>query len=183
MKQILYFFLFVILPYQAKALVLDLNTLYYSDQLTLSSPSTVSRLEWDLGIGFDVKKAHIFALSYGSFSATDTISSTTTTFVTTDMGFRYGYFFSNRKTWLFTITYNLISKAAYNNGTTNVELRGTSLKADMGYNFWIGDYSALALKIFYYAPSFTEEVNTTTLTKVSYSRAVIYPGLNLFYMF
>jgi hypothetical protein len=82
------------------------------------------------------------------------------------------------------VTYNLQTKAAYKApAAAEVELRGTSIRTDFGYNMWLSESVALAFKILYYAPSFIEQVSGTTLTTISYTRATILPGMNLYWEF
>lgn len=154
--------------------------LYFSDTLKTSSETKISRVSWDLGIGNTMGTGNrwIWGLNYGSGTFNDT-TSTAVTFVFTDMGVKLGYFLTRQKNWVTNVAYNLDSRAKYNNGTTEVELRGTSIKADVGYVFWPTETLGLALKMFYYAPTYKESVATTTLTTVSYNRATIYPSLSI----
>lgn len=162
----------------------DLNILYFNDQFTTASSATYSRTMYDLSLGYEIskdKKSNL-ALNFGSATFTEK-GTTTTTFTNSDTGIKFIYFFTRSKTWLSSLTYNFIAKAKYNDGTSEVELRGTSIKADFGYNFAIGDYSGIALKLVYYAPSFSESVANSTITTVSYKRTIIYPGLSYIYLF
>jgi hypothetical protein len=113
----------------------------------------------------------------------DKKNTTTTKFVNSDTGLKFFYFLNREKTFSTSVTYNFISKAKYNDGTNNVELRGTSLKADISYNVWLWENSALALKLIYYKPTFTESVDATTLTKVNYKRTTLSPGIGFVALF
>lgn len=165
---------------RAKAAFIDLNFLYFSDTLTTSSTVTTSRTSYDLGFGltFGSGNRWLGGLNFGGGTFEDA-ATTTTSYAFTDLGIKIGFFLSPRKTWLTTLAYNISSTADYDNGTSTYTLRGTSIKADLGYCVWIMDSVAVALKLYYYLPSITESVLGTTLTEVSYSRSTIYPGFSL----
>jgi hypothetical protein len=179
--------LFVCLwPYsRAQATYIDINFLSISDTFKTASTTTISRTTYDLGIGYELGKSDslIWALSYGAGTFSDATGSSKTTFTFTDLGLRLGYFITKQKSWFASITYNLNSIAKYNDGTSEVELRGTSTKADVGYVFRPTDAIGVAAKIIYYAPTYKESVASTTLTKVNYTRAIVYPGLSLSFLF
>jgi hypothetical protein len=176
--------IFLIFAPTAEATFIDLNTLYYSDGFATDTTTQISHSAWDIGVGFEVgaNKRMAIALNFGGVSQSEK-DSVTKTFANTDTGLKLFYFWTKQKTWSSTLSYNLVSKAKYNDGTSEVELRGTSLKADFGYNFWLGEYSALALKVYYYKPTFTESVSSTTISTVNYSRTTIHPGLGFVYLF
>lgn len=179
---ILMIILIVIFPLtKAKAFVMDTNMMYFSDTATLADTTTTSRTQYDLGIGFAIRKNYLFMLSYGSFNSSDA-TSTTTTFACTNMGIRFGMYFGQGRGWYTSLDYGIKATVTYS-GTSSEEYRGTSLKYDLGRLFWLGDSMALGLKLVYYAPSFNEKVVSSTLTTVSYTRATIYPGLSLLFDF
>lgn len=168
--------------------IVNINTLYFSDTLTTSTSAVTTRTQYDLGIGIHIgsKKMVLAQLLYGSYSAADTANSITQTYSVTDMGINFGFYIGKARNWIFDIAYMLISKAKYNDGTggTGVEWRGTAIKADFGYLFDIDENFQFSTKLYYYSPSFTEQVtDTTTLATVSYRRATIYPGFALYWVF
>lgn len=177
----------MIAPLGALAGIMHVNSLYYSDAMSAGSETKANRLQWDAGIGVELgpRKNYLIQIVYGSFNSTDEVGSVTKTYAGTDMGINFGYQFGSKKSWIVDAAYMFISKVKYSDGSgTEVEWRGTALKADFGYQFWLVDeLLALGLKIFYYAPTFTEEISTTTLTQVSYKRTVIYPGVSLLWNF
>lgn len=120
----------------------------------------------------------IWAINYGGGSFTDT-NTTTTTYSFTDLGAKIGYFWSKQKTWFTTLTYNLQSTAKYNDGSSEIELRGTSIKVDLGYAFWPSDSIGVAARLSYYAPTYKESVSGTTLTEINYTRTFLTPCINL----
>lgn len=122
-------------------------------------------------------------LSYAGASSSTVMGTTTNAYSTADMGVRMGYI-SKSKNWIFTATYNLTSKGSYTPGTNSTrELRGTSYKADIGYNIWFGEYAAISIRYAYYGASYIEYVVSNTLTTKSHTFTGIYPSLGLFYMF
>lgn len=165
---------------RAHAQFIDLNVLTFTDTFKTNSTNSISRSIYDIGIGTLMGKgnAWMWGLSLGSGAFSDQ-STVTTTYSFTDLGLKLGLFWTKKKSWFNTITYNFQSTAKYNDGTNAVELRGTSIKADIGYAFWPSETMAIAVKIFYYAPSFKESVATETLTKISYTRSLIYPSFSL----
>jgi len=164
----------------ARAQFIDFNVLSFSDTFTTSGTSKISRSIYDVGLGTLMGKSDnwILGLSFGSSSFTDQ-STTTITYVASDFGLKIGLFWTKQKSWFSTLTYNFQSTAKYNDSTTATELRGTSIKADVGYAFWPSDSLGVAIKVFYYAPSFKESVASGTLTSISYTRALVYPSFSV----
>ena len=163
---------------------IDINFLSFSDKFKTDSDYSISRTTYDIGIGDSMGKSDkwIWALSYGTGTFSD-IATSETTFKYTDVGLKFGYFWTKQKSWFSTLTYNIESTATYNDGTSEVELRGTSIKFDTGYCFWPADWFSVALKLFYYAPTYKESVAGSTLTKISYTRAITYPSLSMIFSF
>lgn len=176
----LFFSLLIFISLKAQAQFIDLNVLSFTDTFKTEGTNSISRSIYDLGLGTLMGKggSWLLGLSFGSGAFSD-VSTITTTYSFMDMGLKLGFFWTKQKSWFNTITYNFQSTAKYNDGTTPVELRGTSIKADIGYAFWPTDSMAVAIKIFYYAPSYKESLVAETLTKVSYTRALIYPSFSL----
>lgn len=181
MKKI--FFFIVMFSAGSMASMIDINAGYLSDTMATSSTVVTTRINYDaaLGIHLNSKKNYYMALSYGSLATTDQ-TTTTTTFTSQDTGLKIGTLFGKGKSWAFSVTYNFIAKAAYKVGAAaEVELRGTSMKSDIGYYMWLGENTALAFKLAYYMPTFTESVSGTTITRVSYTRTTIMPGMNFYW--
>lgn len=176
--------LFLFISNGVQAAYLDINFLSFSDTFQTDTTNTISRTMYDVGAGVLMGKSEswIWAMSYGSGKFTDQ-GSTTTTYSYTDLGIKMGYFWTKQKSWFSTLTYNIESKAKYNDGTSEVEFRGSSIKADLGYVFWPAETVGVAAKIFYYAPTFTESIASETLTQVSNKRAIIYPSISIMFSF
>lgn len=103
-----------------------------------------------------------------------------TDFSTGDMGPRVEYYLDKKKAWGIGLGYNLIVASQYKDAETGetVKWRGSSLKADFGYNAEFDEWLFLGLRISYYSGTFNEQfVGGTTYTKVAYSRAWIYPTM------
>jgi hypothetical protein len=167
----------------AKATYLDLNLLYFSDQFTAATETKIGRTQYDLGLGFDITKSRqlVLALDTGSSSLTDANGTSTINFTVTDLGLKLIYFLDKAKGFSFSLTYNLISTAKYNDGSTESEFRGSSIKTDFGYNFWLAESFALGIKFFYYSATFKESIANNTITNIAYKRTLIYPSLSLVY--
>jgi hypothetical protein len=187
MKLLLTVLLFLMIP-KAFAGVVTLNSLYYSDALTTSTEAKNTRTQYDLAVGIHIgsKKSVLAQLIYGSYASNDTSNSITRAYTQTDMGINFGFYIGKQRNWIFDIAYMITSKAKYNDGTgaSEIEWRGTAIKADFGYLFDMDENFQFSTKLFYYAPTFIEEVsNTTTLTAVSYKRVSMYPGFAIYWVF
>jgi hypothetical protein len=171
-------------PNKARATVVDINGAYSSFTVAppTGSDSSVATI-YDVGIGIDYKKNWLFMLSYSGASSSVVMGTTTNTYSTADMGVRFGRI-SQSKNWIITATYNFTSTGSYKPGTSPTrELRGTSYKADLGYNVWFGDLAAVSIRLAYYGASYTEYVISGTLTQTSHTFTGMYPSLGLFYLF
>jgi hypothetical protein len=117
----------------------------------------------------------VLGWNYDSMSFSDNPGVITTVAIT-DMGPKVTYYIDKARTWSLAVTYDLITKAAYNSAGTITELRGTAIKVEAGYTPEMWDGILMGAKINYYKPTFAEEIVSTSLTKVAYGRAVIYPS-------
>lgn len=176
----------LLLADQAFATYIDFNYLNFSDQFIATTTNQNTRSIYDLNLGFEAtnNKQVVLALSIGSSKISDVVGSTSTSFSTSDLGIKFLFFWSKNRTWSSSLIYNFTSNAKYNDGTNGeVALRGTSIKADIGYNFWLGDYTAIGLKFYYYVPSFSESVTNNYITNVSFKRTLIYPNISFIFSF
>lgn len=164
----------------AVAPVLDVNAFYYSDAFTYSNvESTYKRTMWDLLLGFNVNKRGSWVMGWNYASSTLAENPGTETSLTVkDMGPKVLAFLDKDRSWILGVTYNLITTADYASGSTTTELRGTSLKAELGYMAQMSDVFVMGARLNWYKPSFKEEIDNTTLTDVTHSRAVIYPSFS-----
>lgn len=175
----------LLLNNRAFAFSTDLNVFYFSDGLAAASTSSVTRTIWDFALLLNLtKKGDIVAgWSYGSVSTSDA-ATTTTTYTSSEMGPKFGYYFDKHLSWVLFLTYNLNTKINYNNGTTIEEWRGSSLKAELGYLPHVTDEFAAGIKLVYYKPTIAEAIpSSNVLSKVSYSRTLIYPSISFTYFF
>jgi len=181
-KRALASFVFLFLPALANAGILDMNFVYSSDTAKTATSTTSTLMAYDFSIGIPIGKRDLFvSFNYGAYNSTLT-TTTSTTWSGTDMGLKISGFFGRGRLYTSSFTYNFKSIVSYNSGTTT-ELRGTSMKADFGVNYWMSDGLALSLKFFYYAPTMAEQVDSTTLTKVAYGRTSLGQGLGLSWIF
>lgn len=183
MRQLLVVILLALLARPAAAGVLDLNLAYASDTVKTSTTTTNSLLAYDFAVGIPIGKRDLFvSFAYGGYSSTFN-PGTATTWSGTDMGLKFSGFFGRGRLFTSSLTYNLKSTVKYDDGTNSVELRGTSLRLDFGVNYWFADNAAVSAKLFYYAPSLGEEIDSTTLNTVSYARNTIGQCLGLSWVF
>lgn len=166
--------------YRASAVtpVFDVNVFYFSDTFTHSSvANTYKRTFYDFMIGFGVTKSRRFIVgwNYDTMQFSDN-PGTETSLKISDMGPKFVYYFNKDRTWSLGFTYNLITTGTYTSGSTNSELRGSSMRVEAGYLPMMWENVFLGAKIVYYKASFKEEItNNTTLTDVTDSRTAIYP--------
>lgn len=171
----------------AFAPVFDGNVFYFTDSLVYdSATSAYNRTFFDFMLGIPLTKSGSFVVgwNYDSYSFIDN-PETATTLKISGMGPKFVWALDKEKTCVVSFTYNLITKGTYTPaGGTASELRGSSMRAEFGYQPAIGENFFLGPKLNYYKATFTEEVTgETTLTKVTDSRTSIYPSLGFTYRF
>ncbi|MGE0763065.1 MAG: hypothetical protein AB7N80_07300 [Bdellovibrionales bacterium] len=171
---------------KAQALTFDLNIFYYTDALAATTDSDYKRTIYDFAIMLNLnrKGSLVLGWSYASVAADDTASSTTTSYSSTEMGPRFGYYFDRNFLWSFFFTYNLQAKSDYSSGSSTAEWRGTSMKGELGYMPQWNEQFQAGVKLNYYKSTYNEQItNSTTLTSVSNGRTMIYPSLAFVYRF
>lgn len=164
--------------------VIDVNVFYWTDSFSYGdTDNSYARTFYDfmLGLSLTKKRRLLLGWNYGSMSFTDSPNSEETALSVTDMGPKLVYYLNKNRTVVAAFTYNLITRADYTPpaGDTT-ELRGTSMKFELGWLPQVSDSIFFGVKINYYSASFNEEItNETALEQVSYTRAIIYPSLSL----
>lgn len=164
----------------------DLDVFYFTDTFSNGGTSSAyNRTMWDFApqVSLVRKGGFLIGWNYDSMSFTDTPSGTSTKLTVTDMGPKLVYYFNKSQTWVVAFTYNLITKANYSSGSTTAELRGSAMKGELGYMPELFENIFIGAKINYYKASFTEQVVSTTLTKVTDGRTVIYPTFSVTFRF
>jgi hypothetical protein len=164
----------------------ELNTYYYSETVNTGSAATKGRMLVDVSLGFAVDKDGKYQVgwNYSTHSSTDT-ATTTTTYVSTQMGPRFIWFFTKAKTMNLGVSYNLVTKGTYTpDGGTSEIWNGTGLKADIGYNFAVGESTFLGLRLNYSSASYTSKlVGATDYSESANLVSYIYPSIYLFFSF
>jgi hypothetical protein len=164
----------------------DVDVFYFTDSFANNgTTSSYGRTMWDVApmVGLDNKGTILIGWNYDSMSFTDTPSGTTTSLTVTDMGPKIVYYFNKSRTWVVAFTYDLITKANYSSGSTTAELRGTAMKGELGYMPEMFENIFIGAKINYYKATFSEQVVSTTLTKVTDGRTLIYPTFSATFRF
>ncbi|MCB0385461.1 MAG: hypothetical protein KDD43_08715 [Bdellovibrionales bacterium] len=170
----------------ASAFSIDTNLFYLSDALSVTSDTTATKMFLDVSINLDLSKKGDFTIGWGYsiISIGDEAGGTETTFGLTEMGPRFGYYIDKERLWGLFLTYNLQATADYKAGGTEVEWRGSSLKAEIGYRPELTENLLAGMHLIYYSASFSEQLSgSTTFTLVSNSRSIIYPAFTLSYRF
>lgn len=167
--------------------VFDAGVFYFSDAMLYSSTNRAyGRTFFDVMVGLPLtnKGRYVLGWNYDSMSFADDPGTTKTTLAITDMGPKLIAYLDKDRTWMVAFNYNLITKGSYNPGTTATELRGTSMRGEIGYVGHMTESLLLGAKLNYYKASFNEEVtNQTSLAKTTNGRTVIYPSLALTFRF
>lgn len=184
MRSILFILAFIIAGPRAFAgPIIDGNVFYFSDSFVYSgTTSTYNRTLWDVSVGMNLSKkgAWVLGWNFDSMSFKDNPGTVTSVSVT-DMGPKLSYYIDKARTWSVAFTYDLITKGNYSSGSTTSELRGTAMKFEAGYTPEIWEGVLLGAKLNYYKAAFKEEVVSSSLTKVSYSRTAIYPSFSFIF--
>ncbi|NJL26096.1 MAG: hypothetical protein HC902_13630 [Calothrix sp. SM1_5_4] len=160
--------------------VIDVDLFYFSDGFTYSSVNNeYKRTIWDVMIGLPLSRKGRWVLgwNYGSLTFSDSPGGTETSLTVSDMGPELSYYLNRDRTLEISFVYNIITKGTYNPGGDSTELRGTSMRVEVGYLPQITDSLLMGAKLNYYKATFNEEVTgQTTLSQVTHSRTVIYPS-------
>jgi hypothetical protein len=90
---------------------------YESDALATSATNTLTRTYYNFGFLFSLSKDVWAGWNYMGLSQSDTVSSTTTTYVPVDTGPSIKWQFGPGKLYNLGMTYNFVSTAAYTSGT------------------------------------------------------------------
>lgn len=170
----------------AKAAVIDINSFYLSDGMTSSTTNAVGKTFYSALIGFNIDKKGLFQLgwNYASYSTSDTVASgTPVTYVSTQMGPALVLYLNKDRNWRFGLAYNLTTKALSNATGASEEWRGTGIAGDLGYQIPVNETFSFGFRLNYSTTSFTEQVISTTITKINYKRTFIYPSISLAYEF
>ncbi len=163
----------------------EVSGFYSSDSFTTSSTYGSTAMFLELSVGFKVSKKGHFLVGW-NYASYGTTSETTTseTYTSTQMGPRFIWFFTKNKTWNVGLSYNLVTSAAYSDGSSEVEWRGTGTKLDVGYNLELSENSMGCLRLNYSTTAYTEEfIGGTSYGTVSYARTHIYPSIAYIYTF
>ncbi len=161
-------------------IVLDLNGLYFSDALSGSSDQSNNRTFYQLFAGFSLDKKDQFQLgwSYTIHSTADTVSSTESTYSSTQMGPGFLWRIDKDRRWRLAAYYHLQTTGKFKSGSSSEEeWRGDSYSVDFGYQIPLTMNFEMALRLNYSAAAYNESFDTTTKTDVSYSRSFIYPSI------
>ncbi len=187
MKKFFSFFLFIVCLCSSKASagIVDLNLLYYSDTLSTTTNSSSAKTFYDFCLGFSVYKndSILIGWNYGSYATSSTANSSTTTYSSTQMGPKFLFFLNHDHNWRLGLAYNLISKAAYQNGASPSETwKGTAYAIDVGYQFQISDSLLFGARLNYSLSNYNEKLIGTTYTTDTSTETFIYPSLAVSYL-
>jgi hypothetical protein len=166
---------------------IDTNVFYSTDALSAEEDTSDSRTLYDISFNLNLtKKGGIFiGWSYSGITITQELNSIEADYSLTEMGPKLGFYFDKDKELVLAVVYNLIATATYDDGTTDADWRGTTLKGELGYLPKIGEGSVgIGFKLNYHSATFAESItDETTLDNVSYTRALIYPSFALTWFF
>lgn len=164
------------------AAAVDLNVVYSSDSIKSAETMTDAVTSYDLGVGIPIGKRNLFfGVNYGS--VTSVLKETKTVkYSSTDMGFKLSGYFARNRLFSSSFTYNLKSTVKFDDGAAT-ELRGNSMKADLGIHYWFSETGSFAAKLYYYSANLPESVTIPSIETVSYARTMIGQSLGLSWVF
>jgi len=180
------FSLFFVLSLNAHAIVTtELGFLYLTDALSSTNNSTQSKTLYDFSILMTSEGKHAFGIgwTYAGVSTSDE-TSTSTTYGSTETGPKFSYLFGRDKNWYLGLIYNFTATAKFKDANGEAEWRGTSYKAEFGFMPRITTKFSVGIKFNYHSANYNEQVtNSTTLTKTTNTKTMIYPTLSMLYDF
>ena len=165
---------------------LELNAFYNSDTFKNEKNNTNTVMLYDVSVGFGIDKKGYYTAgwNYTGHSTSKSDGTTNEAYSSTQMGPRFIFFLDKAKMFNFGLTYNISTKATFNNGTKTYNWKGTGLKADFGVNFPIGEMTMFGVRFNYSSSSYNEQLEGSADYKtVSYNRNFIYPSLYMFFGF
>jgi len=170
----------------AKAIITtEVSAFYYTDKLSSTSSVSSSKANYDVAILMTAEGKNTFAIgwSYIGVSSSDEMT-TQTTYKSTETGPKLSYLFGKEKNWYVGLVYNFTAKANFEDTNGSAEWRGTSYRAEFGFLPRISSKLAAGVKFNYHAANYNEQItNSSTLTKTTNSKTLIYPTLSLLYDF
>ncbi len=165
---------------------LESNGFYYSDGVKVSETTTQTKMLLDFALGFTVDKKNRWQIGWNySMHSSNTTGGSEESYSSSEMGPKFGYFFDKNRNWGTSFAYNLIVTGTYKVGAGGADqnLRGTSMRFDVGYGNDVTESLRMGARLVYNLATYAEEIDDTTLTKVSYSRNFIYPAFHISYLF
>lgn len=172
--------------FEAQAIITsEVGAFYYTDKLSSTSSVTSSKTNYDVAILMTAEGKNTFAIgwSYIGVSSSDEMT-TKTTYKSTETGPKFSYLFGKEKNWYVAAVYNFTAKANFEDTNGSAEWRGISYRAEFGFLPRISSKLAAGVKFNYHVASYNEQItNSTTLTKTTNSKTLIYPTLSLLYDF
>ncbi len=164
----------------------ELNGFYFSDSF---KPSTQNQSSWmllDVSLGFSVDRNSRYRVgwNYTMHTITEKVDTADLSYSTAQMGPRFIYSLDKAGLWTLGLTYNLNVTTTFNDGSGAKTLRGTSLKVDFGYSFYLNEVSQLGLRLNYATSLYSESlVGSTDYSTISSNRNLIYPTIYYFWNF
>ncbi len=165
---------------------IELNAFYTSETLAEATSTNNTRMFVEGAIGFAIdKKMHWnVGWNYSMMNTTDSTSSTTT-YASTQMGPRLLWFMNKDKTWSLGLGYYVVTNATFTGSDgTSAKWKGTAIKADLGYNYPIGETFFAGIRLNYSSASYNERIEgATNYTTVGYSKTAMYPSISTVWVF
>ena len=172
-------------PLFAKAGLVDLNLLYYSDSTTATATAAGTKTFYDFFVGFGVYKNNAIDIgwNYAAFSSSEAAGATTVTYSSTQMGPKFIFFLNHDHNWRLGLAYNHTTSATYQNGASASETwKGTAYSLDLGYQFLVSEAVLFGARLNYSISNYTEKLIGAAYSTVSNSQTYIYPSLAVSYL-
>lgn len=189
MRQVSIFLVFVLAVFvispRAGAYI-ELNAFYIGDSFNTGATVSSTRMfvEGSLGFAIDRKSQFLVGWNYGLHTTSESANSNSTTYSSTQMGPRFIWFLTRSKSWSLGLAYNLVTKADFNSdGNSTESWSGTALKADLGYNFSLGESSYLGVRLNYSSATYTSKlVGSTDYSEISNVVTSTHPSIYFIYL-
>ena len=164
----------------AKAgVLLNLGGTYLTDAVTSSASTDSSKYGYNFNALFSINKTLWGGWSYSGFSSSETKASVTTLITGQDTGPTFLWQFGRNKNFSTGLTYNLISRANFSNGTTTEAWEGTSYVVQVGANPELKENFRMGVSLNYYSASYTKKTVSNVQSSASYSRTWLYPAISI----
>lgn len=186
MKRIILITLFTLLisPQTFAGLFLNYSFNYHSDVDSGDTEAfSLSRMNNNIFLGatLDGAKKYILGTNFSSWNKTQTKGDgdTEKEISLLEIGPRFHMYFSQMRTWFFSLTYNFYSKGTGTVAGESATFDGSGYMASLGYHLKVSKTFAMGASIMYHGTTITSNVIDSAETEVTDTYASIYPMIEM----